>query len=391
MQWKVRPRRRLRRTTARTGCTGSGATSPPGSTSTTTRSTRRLPGASLADEVARTRANQQGLWDAGWLRYGWPTSVGGLGGSPLLRAAAAEECARRGLFYDTVFAVGEVLAPPVIAAAPELAVEHITPFLRGAEGWCQGFSEPDAGSDLASLRCRAVDDGDHWVVTGQKIWTSYAQFASKIVLLARTGTPESRHRGITAMLVDMESPGVSVRPLHAINDIAEFSETFFDDVLRAEGPRHRRGERRLGRRDGDAALRAGWHLLDVVDLAARRAATPRGRERPRRRRRRGARSGVRVDRRRPGPDVDDAAPDGRGHHPDSRDVDRQDPDGHRRAGAVRSGARRCSAACSSSPTATRPRCCARHTCTRGPRRSTAAPPRSSGTSSPTSCSDCGAA
>jgi alkylation response protein AidB-like acyl-CoA dehydrogenase len=190
----------------------------------------RAPDASLAAEVARTRANQRQLWDADWLRYGWPESVGGLGGSPLLRAAAAEEGARRGFFYNTVFAMTEVLAPAIIDAAPDLAAAYITPFLRGAEGWCQGFSEPDAGSDLASLRCRAIDDDDHWVVTGQKIWTSYAQFASKMVLLARTGTPESRHRGITALLVDMDSPGLTLRPLHAINDAAEFSETFFDGV-----------------------------------------------------------------------------------------------------------------------------------------------------------------
>ncbi|MBO0731132.1 MAG: acyl-CoA dehydrogenase family protein [Acidimicrobiaceae bacterium] len=187
-------------------------------------------GAGLAEVVGRTRRNQQKLWETGWLRYGWPASVGGFGGPAILRAAVAEEIALRGLGYDSVFATGEVLGPTVIQVAPELAAEYLQPFLSGAEGWGQGFSEPDAGSDLASLRCRAVDAGDHWVVTGQKIWTSYGQFASKIVLLTRTGTPESRHRGITAMLVDMDAPGVTARPLRGMNDQDEFSETFFDGV-----------------------------------------------------------------------------------------------------------------------------------------------------------------
>jgi alkylation response protein AidB-like acyl-CoA dehydrogenase len=188
------------------------------------------PGASLDDEVACTRENQRQLWDADWLRFGWPRSVGGFGGPPILRAAIAEEAAARRLFPGTIFAMTEVLAPTLVDAAPDLAIRHLAPYLRGEEGWCQGFSEPDAGSDLASLRCRAVDEGDHWVVTGQKIWTTLAQYAARIVLLARTGSPESRHRGITAMLVDMESPGVTVRPLHAMNEKDEFSETFFDGV-----------------------------------------------------------------------------------------------------------------------------------------------------------------
>jgi alkylation response protein AidB-like acyl-CoA dehydrogenase len=191
---------------------------------------QRAAGASLVDEVARSRANQRRLWDAGWLRQGWSEVVGGLGDSSLVRAAVAEQLSARGLVYEPLFAVAEVLAPPVVDAAPDLAATYLPSFLGGTEGWCQGFSEPDAGSDLASLRCRAVDDGDHWVVTGQKIWTSYAQFASRIVLLARTGTPEARHRGITAMLVDMDAPGLTVQPLPTINGMEEFSHTFFEDV-----------------------------------------------------------------------------------------------------------------------------------------------------------------
>jgi alkylation response protein AidB-like acyl-CoA dehydrogenase len=193
------------------------------------------PGATLADEVGRTRRNQSRLWTAGWLRYGWPPSVGGLGGSPILRAIVAEEGTVRKLLYETAFAVTEVLIPTVISEAPHLAESYASDFLNGSEGWCQGFSEPDSGSDLASLRCRAADNGDHWIVTGQKTWTSYAQFASRMLLLARTGSPESRHRGITAMLIDMNTPGVTVRPLDAINGEEEFSETFFDGVAVPKG------------------------------------------------------------------------------------------------------------------------------------------------------------
>jgi alkylation response protein AidB-like acyl-CoA dehydrogenase len=204
-------------------------------------------GADLAEEVARTRTNQRVLWDAGWLKYGWPGSVGGLGGQPILRAFVAEEMSRRELCLPTVFAIGEVLAPTVIDASPQLASEFVPDFINGTEGWGQGFSEPDAGSDLASLRCRATDEGDHWIVNGEKIWTSYAQFASKILLLARTGPLASRHRGITAMLVDMDSPGVTVQPLHGINGQQEFSATSFDGV-------HVPKSRLIGQVDGGWAI-----------------------------------------------------------------------------------------------------------------------------------------
>jgi alkylation response protein AidB-like acyl-CoA dehydrogenase len=102
--------------------------------------------------------------------------------------------------------------------------------LRGDETWCQGFSEPGTGSNLGSLTCRAVRSDDGWRVTGQKVWTSLAQYAQRCVLLTRSGTLESAHRGITALFVDMDSPGITVRPIETMHGHPEFSEVFFDDV-----------------------------------------------------------------------------------------------------------------------------------------------------------------
>jgi alkylation response protein AidB-like acyl-CoA dehydrogenase len=187
-------------------------------------------GVDLAEGVKLTRANQSILYRAGWLRWGWPEHVGGFGGPSILRGFVTEMAAERAYFVHNTYSLTEILAPAVVSAAPGLASEHIPALLEGREGWCQGFSEPNAGSDLASLATRAVDARDRWRVTGQKIWTSLAQFADKMVLLARTGSMESRHRGITAMLMDMRHPGVTVRPLAAMSGAAEFSEVFIDDV-----------------------------------------------------------------------------------------------------------------------------------------------------------------
>jgi alkylation response protein AidB-like acyl-CoA dehydrogenase len=103
--------------------------------------------------------------------------------------------------------------------------------LRGDETWCQGFSEPGTGSNLASLSCRATRTDGGWTVTGQKVWTSLAQFAQRCVLLTRTGTPESAHRGITALFVDMDTPGITVRPIETMHGALELCEVFFDDVV----------------------------------------------------------------------------------------------------------------------------------------------------------------
>jgi alkylation response protein AidB-like acyl-CoA dehydrogenase len=179
---------------------------------------------------------KRALFDAGWMQWGWPERVGGRGGSPMLRTELGAAIAARDLADPGLFSLIEVLAPTLIDfAPPELAAEAVPRLLSGAELWCQGFSEPDAGSDLASLRCRAAPEGDArtastWRIHGQKVWTSLAQYSDRCVLLTRTGPADSRHRGITAFFVDMDTPGITVRPLEMINGESEFAEVFFDDV-----------------------------------------------------------------------------------------------------------------------------------------------------------------
>ena len=186
----------------------------------------------LDDHMAHLAMVKRLLLDAGWMRWGWPERVGGLGGSPLLRGYLGEALTTRGFVDPGPYSMTEVLAPTMIDyARPELAATMVPRLLRGDETWCQGFSEPGTGSNLAALTCRAVRTDDGWRVDGQKVWTSFAQYAQRCVLLTRTGTPESAHRGITALFVDMDSPGLTVRPLEAIHGAPEFSEVFFDDVV----------------------------------------------------------------------------------------------------------------------------------------------------------------
>jgi alkylation response protein AidB-like acyl-CoA dehydrogenase len=176
------------------------------------------------------RRVQRLLFDQGWMRWGWPESVGGLGGTPLFRSVLGEELTSRALVHSAAFSMPEVLGPAVVRfAAPEIASVAVPRMLRGDELWCQGFSEPDAGSDLGSLRTRATRQGDDWVITGQKLWTSWAHHATRCIVLART-EPTPGSRGITAFLVDMDTPGIDVRPLQTMADVDEFCETFFDEV-----------------------------------------------------------------------------------------------------------------------------------------------------------------
>ena len=175
---------------------------------------------------------QRLLFDAGYAGVDWPVEGGGRGASPVEQLIFHEEMARARAPYVGVNFVGLLHAGQTIIAegTPAQRQRYLPPILKGEEVWCQGFSEPAAGSDLASLRTRAVRDGDDYVVTGSKIWTSHAEVADQCELLVRTGPDDSRHRGITWLILPMDSPGVDIRPLRTIADHNDFAELFLTEV-----------------------------------------------------------------------------------------------------------------------------------------------------------------
>src|SRR5271166_7128592 len=175
---------------------------------------------------------QRLLFDAGYAGVDWPVEGGGRGASPVEELIFKEELERAHAPYVGVNFVGLLHAGPTIIAegTPEQRARFLPAILRGDEVWCQGFSEPGAGSDLASMRTRAVRDGDDYVVTGQKIWTSHAEVADYCELLVRTGAEDSRHRGISWLILPMGAPGVDIRPLRTIAGTTEFAELFLDEV-----------------------------------------------------------------------------------------------------------------------------------------------------------------
>ncbi|GGL12672.1 acyl-CoA dehydrogenase family protein [Nocardia jinanensis] len=171
------------------------------------------------------------LYEQGWLAQGWPAELGGLGGDVLTRTAVYDELGQRGIFVPTTVNSVEVIAPMLLKYAPDLAREHLPALISGREAWCQGFSEPEAGSDLAALRLRAAPaDGDGWILSGQKVWSTRAVGADRCVVLARTGAPESRHRGLSLFLVDMTAAGLDCRPIGDMTGTEHFGELFFDAV-----------------------------------------------------------------------------------------------------------------------------------------------------------------
>jgi alkylation response protein AidB-like acyl-CoA dehydrogenase len=175
---------------------------------------------------------QRRLFDAGYAGLNWPKEYGGQEAPPSQQLIFLEETTRARAPYVGVNFVGLLHAGPTIVAegTPEQKAAHLPRILRGDEVWCQGFSEPGSGSDLASLRTRAVLDGDHYVVTGQKIWCSFGQVGDFGELLVRTDADAPKHKGISWLMLPMDLPGIEVRPLRTVLGSSEFCELFLDDV-----------------------------------------------------------------------------------------------------------------------------------------------------------------
>jgi alkylation response protein AidB-like acyl-CoA dehydrogenase len=183
------------------------------------------------DDVKPYRAWQRKLADAGLVGVTWPKEYGGGGLGPAEEMIAAEELSRAGCAsHIDHIAIGE-LGPTIIAyGTEEQKQRYVAPMLYGDEGWCQLFSEPAAGSDLAGIQTRVKRTDTGWVVNGQKVWTTLAQFADFGLLLARTDADVPKHKGLTMFVIDMHAPGVTVRPLRLMTGAAPFNEIFFDDV-----------------------------------------------------------------------------------------------------------------------------------------------------------------
>ena len=175
---------------------------------------------------------QRTLYDAGYAGINWPREFGGRGATPTEQLIFTEETERARAPYVGCNFVGLLHAGPtlIMEANDEQRAFHLPAILKGEHPWCQGFSEPSAGSDLASLQTRAYRDGDYYVVSGQKIWTSYAQIADYCELLVRTNTDAPKHRGISWLIMPMDVPGLEVRPIRTAHGDSEFSEMFLDEV-----------------------------------------------------------------------------------------------------------------------------------------------------------------
>jgi alkylation response protein AidB-like acyl-CoA dehydrogenase len=182
-----------------------------------------------AEKKAFNRDWVKTLHEGGWICASWPAEYGGKGLSLIEQVVLNEEFARLDVPMRADFFGDTLVGPTILQWGTEEQKREVIPkILSGTIAWCQGFSEPDAGSDLASLKTRAELDGDEWVVHGQKVWTTQAQFADYIFLLARTDPEAPKHAGISYLLVPMKQPGIEVRPIQQIDASAEFNEVFFE-------------------------------------------------------------------------------------------------------------------------------------------------------------------
>jgi alkylation response protein AidB-like acyl-CoA dehydrogenase len=177
------------------------------------------------------RGWQRRLYDGGWAAPHWPAEYGGRGATLTESAIYFEEIGRARVPLPANI-LGLLLGGPTLMVwgTAEQKERHLPPILSGEEIWCQGFSEPDAGSDLAALKTRAVRDGDEWAISGQKVWTSGAQYSKWCMLVARTDGEAAKHKGLTYFLMDMQQDAVQVRPLRQITGESEFNELFLDEA-----------------------------------------------------------------------------------------------------------------------------------------------------------------
>ncbi|HEV3235086.1 MAG TPA: acyl-CoA dehydrogenase family protein [Candidatus Dormibacteraeota bacterium] len=216
------------------------------------------PPSDVKERLAFQREWDGKLRDAGLVGMHWPAEYGGRGASLLEQAILEEELAWCGAPQAGLTFVGLNLVGPTLIAhgSPAQKTRHLPAILASEEVWCQGFSEPNAGSDLASVRTRAAVDGDALVINGQKVWTSYAHAADFCMLLCRTNPEERRSRGLSLVIVDMHAPGVEVRPLRQATGESEFNEVFLTDV-------------RISRADVIGDIDDGWRVAMTTLLHER--------------------------------------------------------------------------------------------------------------------------
>ncbi len=184
------------------------------------------------DTLAHKKAWQRTLYDAGFVGMGWPRAYGGQAARPMEQAIVAEEMARANVPGPiNSLALGLIGPTLIVHGTDDQKQRYVRRMLTADDIWCQLYSEPDSGSDLASLRTSAVRAGNHWVINGQKVWTSLGPIADFGILLARTNPSVPKHQGISYFILDMHASGVEVRPLKQITGGSEFAEVFFTDVI----------------------------------------------------------------------------------------------------------------------------------------------------------------